>query len=187
MARIKQKHFDRLYAAMEKKQGRRPAPGTPRIIVSVGRFLHCLVYIAEGRIWKGDGTQSVALAGARVEVNTTGQLSKHFSAGRAVMLGAFGATKTTDTRELYVVVQGTDSGFVVPLSPDLQSAALEFAAKASALASQVPSPTDGTASGPALSHADVPDQIRKLAELCEQGVLTNVEFDHKKSELLARM
>ena len=34
---------------------------------------------------------------------------------------------------------------------------------------------------------DVPDQIRKLAELRDAGILTDKEFDSKKSELLARM
>jgi hypothetical protein len=34
---------------------------------------------------------------------------------------------------------------------------------------------------------DVPDQLRKLADLCDQGVLTPQEFEEKKAELLARM
>ena len=34
---------------------------------------------------------------------------------------------------------------------------------------------------------DIPTQIRKLAELKEQGILTEEEFKSKKSELLAKM
>ena len=34
---------------------------------------------------------------------------------------------------------------------------------------------------------DVPDQIRKLAELRDAGLLTPSEFESKKTELLARM
>jgi hypothetical protein len=34
---------------------------------------------------------------------------------------------------------------------------------------------------------DVTDQIRKLSELHEQGVLTDAEFEAKKRELLARL
>jgi hypothetical protein len=41
-----------------------------------------------------------------------------------------------------------------------------------------------TAQSPA---SDVPDQLRRLADLRDQGVLTNEEFQAKKTELLARM
>ena len=34
---------------------------------------------------------------------------------------------------------------------------------------------------------DVPDQIRKLAELREAGVITDEEFEEKKKDLLERM
>jgi hypothetical protein len=34
---------------------------------------------------------------------------------------------------------------------------------------------------------DVPDQLRKLAELREQGVITDSEFEAKKADLLARL
>lgn len=35
--------------------------------------------------------------------------------------------------------------------------------------------------------SDVPDQIRKLSELRDAGILTNVEFEAKKADLLGRM
>lgn len=34
---------------------------------------------------------------------------------------------------------------------------------------------------------DIPEQIRKLSELKEQGILTEEEFNAKKSELLSRL
>ena len=34
---------------------------------------------------------------------------------------------------------------------------------------------------------DIPDQIRKLAELREAGVITDEEFEEKKKDLLERM
>jgi hypothetical protein len=37
------------------------------------------------------------------------------------------------------------------------------------------------------SNTDIPDQIRKLAELREQGILTPEEFEQKKKDLLSRM
>jgi hypothetical protein len=54
-----------------------------------------------------------------------------------------------------------------------------------------PKPSAASASGdqePATAGAmDIPDQIRKLGELRDSGVLTQEEFDTKKAELLARM
>ncbi len=37
------------------------------------------------------------------------------------------------------------------------------------------------------TNLDIPDQIRKLAELRDAGVLTEEEFERKKAELLDRM
>jgi hypothetical protein len=51
-----------------------------------------------------------------------------------------------------------------------------------------PKPTDATTSAEVpLAPADIPEQIRKLGELRDAGVLTSEEFDSKKAELLARM
>jgi len=36
-------------------------------------------------------------------------------------------------------------------------------------------------------EGDVPSQIRRLAELRDQGILTEEEFDSKKHDLLDRM
>jgi uncharacterized membrane protein YdbT with pleckstrin-like domain len=40
---------------------------------------------------------------------------------------------------------------------------------------------------PVVQHESIPDQIAKLDQLRQQGVLTQVEFDTKKQELLGRM
>jgi hypothetical protein len=48
-------------------------------------------------------------------------------------------------------------------------------------ASEGPTPTGGAAS------TDIPEQIRKLGELRDAGVLTEVEFEAKKKDLLNRM
>jgi Bacterial PH domain/Short C-terminal domain len=47
----------------------------------------------------------------------------------------------------------------------------------------VPKAVEQTAAG----GADIPDQIRKLGELRDAGVLTAEEFEGKKAELLSRM
>jgi hypothetical protein len=48
------------------------------------------------------------------------------------------------------------------------------------------SPTEPVAQ-PAPGGPDIPDQIRKLGELRDAGVLTDEEFESKKAELLSRM
>jgi hypothetical protein len=45
----------------------------------------------------------------------------------------------------------------------------------------------GKSSNAAASAPDVAEQIRKLAELRDQGLLTDSEFQAKKTELLSRM
>ena len=44
-----------------------------------------------------------------------------------------------------------------------------------------------SASPPATNAADIADQIRHLAELRDQGHITQEEFDAKKAELLKRI
>lgn len=43
------------------------------------------------------------------------------------------------------------------------------------------------AAAPAAPGGDVTDQLRKLGELRDSGILTDAEFDSKKAELLARL
>ncbi|MEL6983534.1 MAG: PH domain-containing protein [Actinomycetota bacterium] len=45
----------------------------------------------------------------------------------------------------------------------------------------------GTGSGPAGVGGSIPDQIEKLDQLRQKGIITNVEFEEKKRELLDRM
>ena len=54
-------------------------------------------------------------------------------------------------------------------------------------ASQAPQPSASVAQPPASRSLDVPEQLRKLAELRDAGVLTDDEFQKKKAEMLARM
>lgn len=45
----------------------------------------------------------------------------------------------------------------------------------------------GLLAPPGVERSDIVDQIRKLAELRDAGILTEVEFDAKKVELLAKL
>jgi hypothetical protein len=86
-----------------------------------------------------------------------------------------------DGREL--LQQGLEAGpaehaleVILTHAPDAVDAAASVAAAAAA-------PSAADAGG----AADIPEQIRKLAELHQQGILTDQEFQSKKQELLDRM
>lgn len=94
-----------------------------------------------------------------------------------------------DEREPFLLIEGDGFGFVVDLDPKKQKEARGFAAKLNAAAGRTAVPdagspppgAPGAASGPS-----IPDQIRQLGELRDQGLLTLEEFEAKKSELLER-
>ena len=68
----------------------------------------------------------------------------------------------------------------VPLPP-----ALERAASSPSISSTIPTP--GVSDAEALAGADPLEQIRKLAELRDAGVVSETEFEAKKAELLRRV
>ena len=49
------------------------------------------------------------------------------------------------------------------------------------------SPATATSPIPSPAAADIPEQIKKLSELRDQGILTEEEFQKKKQELLDRL
>jgi hypothetical protein len=49
------------------------------------------------------------------------------------------------------------------------------------------SPPGAAPPPPVTPRADIPEQLRKLAELRDAGVITHEEFDAKKTDLLSRM
>ncbi len=57
-----------------------------------------------------------------------------------------------------------------------------------AIADSLPHESTGTTQEEtAAPHLDIPDQIRKLYELVELGILSEAEFDEKKRDLLGRL
>ena len=97
------------------------------------------------------------------------------------MLGA----RKKDTRDVYLAVESTDGGFLAEVAPDRQKAAREIAVKINALGKQLQPAAPATSE--AATNGDIPDQIRKLTELRDQGILTEEEFEPKKTELLDRL
>jgi hypothetical protein len=129
-------------------------------------------------LWTKDeivfGHKRLPIVGARATVDTSGNT--------AVAQGWL-VKERTDARQLFLTVEGAGDGFVVRLLPDAE-------AVARAVATRINTEGGGRNGGPATrsgTASDIPGQIRELAELRDQGILTSSEFDTKKAELLAKM
>lgn len=115
-----------------------------------------------------------------VEVEAGGQIRTQHSVPAVLVFGVLGlaANQRIDERTLYLSVSGPGLGIAVELPADRVASARAFAARLQSLG----------AKGEAISASpDIPEQIRKLSELREAGVLTDAEFAAKKADLLARM
>jgi hypothetical protein len=86
-----------------------------------------------------------------------------------------------DTRQLFLTIEGDGDGIVIQLRPDDERVARSIATKINSLAGPPPAAVDTT------PIPDIPEQIHKLAELRDQGILTEAEFAAKKADLLARL
>lgn len=114
------------------------------------------------------GHKRLALAGAHAVVDTSGNT--------AVAQG-WVVKERTDTRQLFLTIE-SDSSVVIQLLPDAQDVARKIAAYINSKA------------GPASNSkqpTDTLEQIRKLAELRDQNIITAAEFEAKKTELLAKL
>jgi hypothetical protein len=134
------------------------------------------------------GRDKHPLAGAHATVDTAGAIDKRVTATRLILTGplAFGLRKKKDNRELFLLVEGDGFGFVVEVDAKKQKDAREFAVKLNAAAGRAAVP-DVPDAPPTASEPSIPDQIRQLGELRDQGLLTSDEFEAKKAELLKRL
>jgi len=93
-----------------------------------------------------------------------------------------------DTRLAFLRIEGPGVAISVTLSPKsgiMVNSARKFAAQLNQLSQRL-TPATAPAPAPVLEHDPV-EQIRKLAELRDQGVLTSDEFEAKKADLLGRL
>jgi putative oligomerization/nucleic acid binding protein len=90
-----------------------------------------------------------------------------------------------DTRQAYLTIEGPDISISAKISSNsglIVGAARKFAASVNKVAQQ-----HTPANSPPSAETSIPDQIGKLAELRDKGVLTVEEFEAKKAELLDRI
>lgn len=156
-------------------------PQHPRKSVGV-MTLHLTTY---GALLKGMKNRVVDLKADQIlsiHVEADPSSAKR-SAGAKVALGVFALATSKKLKECYVVVNSREGDLIVHVKqPPMKVQAL--VAPYAALYGDVPD-TDPTAEVPAVP--DAADQLRKLGELRDSGVLTEEEFSAKKAELLARM
>jgi hypothetical protein len=103
-------------------------------------------------------------------------------AGASARVQRFGSRKLfRDNRQAFLTIEGPQ----VAISTRIANYA-NVAAAAQRFAQQINELAHGLAPLAAV-QASVPDQLRELAQLREQGVLTDEEFEAKKAQLLQSM
>lgn len=98
--------------------------------------------------------------------------------GRAAAEPAHGGQKKIDTRETWLMIEGPSFQWAVKVEPAMSAFARDFAAKMTS-AGNAAAPAQQPAVSPGLA-----DELRKLAELRDAGVLTLQEFDAAKARIL---
>lgn len=119
------------------------------------------------------------------------QISKDVTLTRLLLVGifAFGLKKKRKEEHHFVVINHIDLGMENKLIFEHKKAPQCVAAIMQA--KQIGGLSINTLSITGVNEVsdgtDIPDQIRKLAALKEDGILTDDEFQNKKAELLAKM
>lgn len=148
------------------------------------------VTLKDGRIESRQGGGPVA--GARATIESAGEIQRRITASRLVLTGplALAWRKKRDLRELYLTVEGNGFGFTVRVDPKLGLAARQFAATVNAESSKwtgVDAELERAQTSipaPAPAGEDVADRLRKLAELRDEGILTDEELAQQKAAVL---
>jgi hypothetical protein len=143
-------------------------------------LMHSMKLYANGDIEYSWGNQSGNVIGAVARVDQSGS-ERVFR----------------DTRQAYITIEGPHVSISQKLATEGKSQvqfARQFAAKVNQvsqqLAAKAAAQNQPIQAPPAAAPApapDIPEQIRKLGELQQQGLLTEEEFVAKKTELLGRM
>ena len=139
---------------------------------STGAFRRTVLLVTDEQIVYGN--KRLPLSGARAVVDASGNT--------AVAQG-WVVKERTDSRHLFLTIESGGEGVVIQFQPDMEATARKVAAY---INSKGGSPSAMPRQDPQAAP-DVPDQIRKLAELRDQGILTEEEFASKKAELLTKM
>lgn len=138
------------------------------------------------------------IAGATAVVDSAGALSQRPTLTRvalgAVLFGGVGAIgggllqKKTDTRQVFILIDGPLAAWTVPVKPDQFGDAQRFAGLFNTAAKHAGSATaEGappTEQPPAAAPSGLTEKLASLAALHEQGVLSDDEFTQAKTAVL---
>jgi hypothetical protein len=123
------------------------------------------------------------IAGVAAKIEETGSISSRTTLTRSLVPGMHGWQKETDHRKGFIIIDGPNFQWHVEYSPQMDfGGARKFIA---AINTTARGAVPGPATEPPDAAPDPMDQLRKLAELCDAGIVTNEEFEAKKAQLLA--
>jgi len=116
-----------------------------------------------------------------VTATVADEVKRQFAPAKMLALGVFGVTKKRGA--IYITVEGESFHTFGTLTSKDDKSARKFAAEVNKLAKQQPAPA--TPPAPAAAEPlDPADQVRKLAALRDDGLITAEEYEAKKKELL---
>ncbi|MFF2053765.1 DUF4429 domain-containing protein [Leifsonia sp. NPDC058194] len=139
------------------------------------------------------------IAGSNAVVDTAGELDRRPTLSRVamggVLFGALGALggglmqKKVDSRQVFLLIDGPLAAWAVPAKPDQYSDATRFAALFNTAAKTAAAAVAGALEAPAPAAAapspGIAEQLSSLAQLHQQGVLSDQEFADAKAAVLA--
>jgi Short C-terminal domain len=151
-----------------------------RVQIQEGGFGGSFWYLYSDSLETHDGVFPLS---NEVTATVENEVKRQFAPGKLLALGVLGATKKRG--EIYLTVEGNNFHSFGTVTFRNEKGARKFAAKVNSVARQLepsqkvaPEPDSGEES------ADVTEQIRKLAALRDDGLITAEEFDAKKKQLL---
>ncbi len=165
-ARAQQPTFKERVAA--KQQARQDAiDDGEKPIATYAPGIRTIKLYADGRIESPFGSGSVIGATARVDQSGSKRVFR-------------------DTRQAYLTIEGPQVAIAQKLT-STGGMSVNLARKFAAQVNKLAAAHQPTAPAASAVNESIPDQIRKLAELRDQEILTNDEFEAKKAELLGRL
>jgi hypothetical protein len=132
--------------------------------------------------------ESFPISGVQATVENSGGISGRSTLARTMVPGAHGWQKKIDTRETWLMITGPNFQWAVKVEPMLSQAARQFAAKVTgagnAGAARVAPSPQPVVPAPRPTAPSALDELRKLAEMRDAGIVTPQEFEATKARLL---
>ena len=153
-----------------------------------GRFLARFgpVKLYEDWIDAGGGNAG-PVEGASATVDASGAFYARKTFTRAVLLGPLATQAKKDGRELFLLIETPQFVKSFAVDPKMSGAARTFAAMVSTQGRRSGA-TEAPEADPAMPALPTPaDRLFQLKQLLDAGVITEEDFDAKKSELLGQL